>query len=347
MMSGKLEVLVLKNKSGAEASFSNYGARWLSFIVPGKNGCLVDVVLGFDVPGNYAVAEERYHGAVIGRVAGRIKNGIVNIGDKTCQLSINEVLPGAATNHLHGGEDGLSFCFWESRKLKDERDQEAVTFSYNSPCGEGGYIGNLAIQVTYTLTEENAVIIQYSATADQPTPVSLSNHAYFNLSGTKEPTILNHSLQISARKFLEFDRETFCVTGKILPVAKTPMDFLLPKKIGADINRKHNQLIDDRGYNVYYVLDESIGVADAVLESPVSGLRLEIFTTEPGVQLYCAGYWNGKDLGKNNQWYQKYGGIALEPHRYPYCIENPGFPSIILSPEEKYNQVTTYRISNL
>jgi aldose 1-epimerase len=339
-------VFVLKNKNGLAAGFCNYGARWISFVVPDRNGQYEDIVLGFDSIQQYMDAEESYHGAVIGRVAGRIRQGSFELNDEWYKLSINEKLTADVYNHLHGGKNSFSFRVWDGKKAINKEGEESVQFTYCSPDGEEGYPGTLLVAVTYTLTNDNAVKIEYRAHTDTLTPVSLSNHAYFNLNGSGVSSILDHSLQISAKTFLEFDPQNLCVTGKILPVENTPMDFMHLKKIGADINNNHYQLIDSSGYNIYYVLEKNKHMADAVLQSSLSGRRLEIFTTEPGLQLYCAGYWSGKDRGKNNSLYQKYSGVALETHGYPDALHHPEFPGILLQPTQEYRQVTIYRFSN-
>lgn len=342
----RTDIFTLKNKNGLTASFCNYGARWLSFMVPDRNGVFKDIVLGFDSLEKYLNAEEQYHGATVGRVAGRIRQGKFMLDNHIYQLSINENLPNNLCNHLHGGSGGLSFRVWESKKETNEKSEERVAFTYFSPHGEEGYPGNLRITITYTLTNNNAITIEYFARTDKITPLSLSNHAYFNLSGDKSATILNHTLQISAGKFLELNNQNFCPTGKILSVQKTPMNFLKLKTIGADINANHVQLVNNSGYNVYYMLDKDKGGADAVLEDHLCGRRLEVFTTEPGLQLYCGGYWSGKDLGKHGCQYKKYSGVAIEAHRYPDAINNLGFPDVLLQPWQEYKQVTIYRVSN-
>jgi aldose 1-epimerase len=340
-----LKVFALRNKNGLEASFSNFGARWLSFVVPDRYGQFEDIVLGFDRIERYLTAEELYHGAVVGRLAGRIRNGLFRLGTKDYQLSINERFPDGVCTHLHGGAKGLSFQIWQGEQISNGKGEEAVRFKYLSPEGQEGYPGNLQVTVTYTLTQDNAVSIEYSAFSDTATPVSLSNHAYFNLDGGKESTILKHELQVSSKNFLEFDLRNFCVTGRSVSVEGTPMDFFGSKEIGADINRKDEHLIPGRGYNVFYILDKN-GGADAILKSAVSGRRLDLFTTEAGLQLYCAGYWSGIDFGKHGCRYDKYGGVAMEAQGYPDAINHPKFPSVLLEPNQEYKQVTTWQLSN-
>lgn len=339
----------LQNQNGLRAEFCNYGARWLSFIVPGRDGQWDDIVLGFNTIQEYIQAEERYHGAIVGRVAGRIKGASFFLHGRELQLSANEQVDANRCNHLHGGQQGLSFQVWEAESILSEEGEAAVQFRYESADGEEGYPGNFRVAVTYTLTNDNAVKITYEATTDRPTPVSLTNHAYFNLKGQQGETVLDHELQIAARQCLEFDPSDFCVTGKSLPVENTPLDFQELKKIGADINSSYYQLPESRGYNSYFVLDTE-GQEHrpaAVLQCRPSGRQLSIFTTEPGLQLYSAGYWSGVDCGKDGKCYPSFGGVALEAHGYPDSVHHAHFPPLLLQPNETYHQVTIYKFSIL
>jgi len=348
LLDGKqTSLFILKNQNGITAGFCNYGARWISFNVPDKDGKIGDIVLGFDKLESYLNAVEQYHGAIVGRVAGRIKQGSFLLNGNPVKLSINERFDNGAFNHLHGGKKGFSFKVWDGTKKVNERGEEAVSFELLSPDGEEGYPGNLQVTVTYTLTNDNAVKIEYSAQTDRPTPVSLTNHAYFNLNGSDNDTILDHSLQISATKFLESDPGDFCVTGNMLAVQHTPMDFMQLKQIGAGINSNYCQLIEGRGYNNFYVLKKGndSAVPAAILQSNTTGRRLEVFTTAPGLQLYSAGYWNGTDRGKHQIQHQRFGGIALEAHEFPNALNQKYFQGIILQPQQVYRQITSYRFS--
>lgn len=338
----------LKNKNGLSASFCNYGARWVSFCVPDQQGNVDDIVLGFNSIQDYLKAEEPYHGAIIGRVAGRIRQGQIQIGSAVFQLSINERHSDDFGNHLHGGEKGFSFRVWDSEMKINEKGEEMVLFHYLSPDGEEGYPGNLKVTVMYTLTNNDSVTMECVATTDKATPISLTNHAYFNLNGGNGQNILDHFLKISAGKCFEFDPKDFCVTGRILEVRSTPLNFLTPKKIGENIQEGHSQLMEGKGYNSFYIL-EKVGefsqLPSAVLWDQKTCRRLEIFTSEPGLQLYCAGYWKGEDVGKEGKLYPQFGGVALEAHQYPYVSNGNFLPTKLLLPHQEYRQVTEYRFS--
>lgn len=338
------DLFILKNKNGLSAAFTNYGARWISFNVPDKNGTIDDIVLGFNSLQEYLKAEEKYHGAIIGRIAGRIKRAGFNLNNKQIELSINEKFPDGSYGHLHGGIQSFSFRVWEGTKNINERGEEMVSFHLLSPAKEEGYPGNLKVEVTYTLSNNNSVKIEYNASSDKLTPLCLTNHAYFNLNGRSGHDVLNHYLQINGSEFLEMDPIDFSVTGKIIEVKNTPLDFNKMKKIGADINVRYYQIIEGRGYNSYFILTQNAAFySAAILKSEESGRSLEILTTEPGLQLYCGGYWTGQDFGKGGLPYRKYGGVALELQQYPDAVNNRHFPTILLEPNQKYYQLTEYR----
>ncbi len=329
-----IELYTLKNKQGWQAQITNSGAALVSLKVPDRYGKFADVVLGYEDVRKY-VTDTAYFGSIQGRFANRIAKGQLTVGGKTYQLATNN-----NGNHLHGGIQGFGRKFWQAEESIG-KDQSSVKLTYLSRDGEENYPGNLQAEVTYSLTDENELKIIYSATTDRETVVNLTNHSYFNLAGTGD--ILDHFLQINADRYTPTDNRAI-PTGKLESVKNTPFDFTQPTKIGARINEKNEQLSFSDGYDHNFVLtrnSDELSLAAEVYE-PQSGLVMQMFTTEPGVQFYSGNFLNDKG-GKNGRTYQKYEAFCLEAQHYPDSPNHPHFPSTILKPTEKYSQTTIYK----
>jgi aldose 1-epimerase len=317
------------------AKIISYGCTVTELHVPDRNGNLGDVVLGFDDFAGY-LGRHPYFGAVIGPVAGRIARGKFRLDGTDYALATNDGL-----NHLHGGLNGFDKAVWRVNPVR-AKDGMGVKLSYLSRDREQGYPGNLSVTVTYTLTEQNELIIDYNATSNNATPVNLSNHSYFNLTGVEKPNtnILEHELSIEANYFTPLDDELI-PTGEIRPVQDTPLDFCKARAIGASLGEL------PRGYDHNFVLNSGGGklaLAASVYE-PRTGRFMEILTTEPCIQFYSGNYLDGSITGKNRVTYHKYQGLCLETQRFPDSVNHPNFPSTILKPGQTYTQRTVYRFS--
>jgi aldose 1-epimerase len=329
-----VEIYTLTNPNGLVARVMTYGATLTELHVPDRQGKLADVVLGFDSLDGY-LAGHPYFGTTTGRFANRIARGTFTLDGQEYRLAVNN-----APNHLHGGVNGLDKKVWKAKEVTGASGP-AVQFHYLSPDGEEGYPGNLDITVTYALTNDNALRIDYSATSDKATPVNLTNHSYFNLAGAGKGDILGHELMIAAEAYTPVD-DTSIPTGEIRPVRGTVMDFLKPMAIGARIAQVGG---NPGGYDHNYVLSsraESAGPA-ARLRDPGSGRVMDLFTTEPGVQLYTGNYLDGSLKGKGGAVYRKNYGVCLETQHYPDSVHRPDFPSTILRPGMVYRQTTLHR----
>jgi len=332
-----VERYTLTNKNGVVARFITLGATLTELHVPDRKGNLTDVVLGFDTVAEYENPKRNpYFGCVVGRYANRICKGKFSLAGKNYTLAINN-----GPNALHGGIKGFSYCVWQAMP-RWTPEGPALIFTYKSHDGEEGYPGNLEAIVTYTLTDENAIKIEYKATTDQTTIVNLTNHTYWNLAGHGSGTILNHELMVAADNYTPAD-DTLIPTGKIAPVKGTPLDFTRPKKIGARIDELRKRPTF-RGYDHNFVLnnqDGSLALA-ARLSEPDSGRVMEVWTTEPGLQFYTGNWLDIRDA-KDDQDYIENGGLALECQHYPDSPNQPNFPSVILQPGETYTQTTIYK----
>jgi len=326
----EVTLFTLTNANGARASLMNYGATLVAFEAPDRNGRLTDVTLGFDTLEGYVKFNSPYFGCTVGRCTNRIAGGCFHLDGKEYRLATN-----AGNSHLHGGLKGFDKGFWRA-----EAEFPSVKFTYLSPDGEEGYPGNLAVAVTYILTENNELTIEYSATTDKPTPVNLTNHTYFNLAGSGN--ILGHELLIASTQYLPVN-DALLPTGEIHPVKGTPMDFTTSMPIGQRIHQLKGEPI---GYDHTYVLKNAGGrikLAARVFE-PHSGRVLEVHTTEPGVQLYTGNFLDGTISGKGGRAYQQHTGFCLETQHFPDSVNQPPFPSVILKPGQQYRQTTTYRL---
>jgi aldose 1-epimerase len=335
-----VDLYVLTNKSGAEASITNYGGAVVSIKVPDRNGKLADVVLGYDTPDGY-VADKSYFGALVGRYGNRIGHAQFVLDGKTYTLAKNN-----GENSLHGGIKGFNKALWTAKVLP-AKDGQSLELSYLSKDGEEGFPGNLKVTVTYTLTDANALKIDYSATSDKKTVVNLTNHSYFNLAGQGSGDILGHVLMIEADRFTPVD-SGLIPTGELHDVAGTPFDFRKPTAIGARIDQDEEQLKLGGGYDHNFVLRRSAGpgesLAARVIE-PASGRVLEVWTTEPGVQFYTGNFLDGRTPGKGGATYPRRNAFCLETQHFPDSPNQPKFPSVIIKPGERYHTITTYKFS--
>jgi len=328
------KLYILKNNN-AYAAITNYGARLVSLVVPSKNGNSTDVVLGYDSVKSYWKAGEPVFGATIGRYANRLGKGMFSVDGKAYQV---DTYTGA--NILHGGRTGFHRKVWDAKQINDH----TLELNFFSPDGDGGFPGNLAVKVIYTLTDKNALTIGYSATTDKSTIVNFTNHSYFNLNGEGSETINNHVLSINADSYTEVD-STLLPTGAILPVTGTPLDFTKPTKIGLRIN--DDQLKRMKGYDHNYVLakEKGRGLA-ATVTSPLTGIVMQVFTEEPGMQLYTANHLSGKDKdGKGKKSYGAHSAFCLETQHFPDSPNQPGFPTTLLEAGETFKTSTVYQFS--
>lgn len=341
----EITLFTLRNKNGHVAQFTNYGARWLSMWTPDKSNQWADVVLGFESLDGYLNAKEKYHGAIVGRVCGRIHGGTFELGGINYQLATNDLFGKPIRNHLHGGFDGFSFRVWQGQVSMNNEGEEELALTLVSKDGEEGYPGNLKVTVRYTLGNDNSIRINYSAHTDKVTIVNLTNHAYFNLHGDAAKDVLSHFVRIYSTNSVECGDELI-PTGHIISIKDTPLDFIHPQTIGSRINESFSgQLFPGKGYAVSYVLNESnkaLRLA-ATLEEKENGRIMEVYTDQPGIQFYNAWLFDGTDIGKNGQRYVSSSGLALEAQGFPDAPNQSQFPSITLFPGEEYQQTTIYR----
>ncbi len=335
----KTHLVILENNAGVRVALSDFGARIVSILVPDKTGKLVDVVLGFNSMQAYIQAGEPFHGVTVGRFANRIADGRFTIDGETYYVQ-----PNNGPNALHGGANGFHNQVWDRRVVYKEK----ADFYYVSADGEEGFPGRLSVMVKYRLTDDNELVISYRAETDKPTVINLTNHAFFNLNGEGNGDVLNHVLQINADKYLPVDRVQI-PTGALAPVAGTPFDFTSPKPIQQDISLADEQLErGNGGYDHNYVLHA--GVMDtqhpaATIFSPLTGIRLEVLTNEPGLQFYSGNFLNGTDTGKKGKPYEKYGAFCLETQHFPDSPNQSSFPSTLLLPGQVFQSETKYRFS--
>jgi aldose 1-epimerase len=329
-----IEQYTLKNSKGAVAKVITYGATLTELWMPDKNAKMGDIVLGFDNLKGY-LGDQPYFGGTIGRYANRIAKGKFTLDGKEYTLAINN-----GPNSLHGGKIGFNRRVWKAEPLKGTKDA-AVRFTYVSKDGEEGYPGNLTVSVTYTLTDDNALKIYYTAKTDKATPINLTNHSYFNLAGAGNGNILKETVWLDADHFTPTDN-TLIPTGEIKSVAGTPYDFREPMEVGARIA----DIPKVGGYDMNYVLNGPAGKLRRIAEvkDSSSGRQMEVWTTQPGVQLYIGIGLDGSIHGIGGA-YEKYGALCLETQHYPDSVNHPNFPSAILRPGEEFRSETIYRFS--
>jgi len=338
----EVDIYTLVNRNGLRAKVATYGAMLTELHVPDRSGQLGDVTLGFDNLQQYLDGHP-YFGVTTGRVANRIANAQFSLNGQVYNLAAN-----TPPNSLHGGDRGLDKRIWKAVEVPHELGP-AIRFSYLSPDGEEGYPGNLWIVVTYTLTNNDELRIDYEATTDKDTPINLTNHAYWNLTDGGASSILDHELEIFADYYTPVDG-TMIPTGEIAPVAGTPMDFTQPTAIGARINMLPGNPAnnDPGGYDHNYVLRVGVGASLRLIAraySPQSGRVMEIETTEPGVQFYTGNFLDGTLTGKNGAIYEQRNAFCLEAQHFPDSINQPNFPDTVLRPGQTYRQTTIHRFS--
>lgn len=326
-----VELFTLTNAGGLVAKISNYGTIITELHVPDRAGKNGDVVLGFDNLEQYLKGHP-YFGCTVGRVANRIAKGRFTLDGKACTLAVNN-----GPNHLHGGLKGFDKVVWKA----EPQNGAAVKFSYTSADGEEGYPGQVKVTVLMALTDGNELSIDYTAIADKPTPVNLTNHSYFNLAGQGD--VLSHELTIAAENYTPKD-ENSIPTGEIKPVKGTPMDFREPHAIGSRFSQLKEQPV---GYDHNFVLiggGHGPRLAARVFE-PKTGRVLELSTTEPGVQLYTSNYLDGSLTGKRGVVYRQHSAFCLETQHFPDSVNQPNFPSTILLPGQTYRQTTVHKFA--
>jgi Galactose mutarotase and related enzymes len=326
----------LKNKNGLVAQVTNYGAIIVSIFAPDRNGKMADVVQGYDTIKEYIDGNGPYMGAVCGRCANRIAKGKFTLLGKEYTLAVNN-----GPNHLHGGIIGFSRVVWDVKK----QSGSSIKMEYISADGEEGYPGKVKVSVTYTLTDDNELKLDYQAKTDKPTVFNLASHSYFNLAGEGSGSVYDQELMIDADLFTPTD-ETNVPTGEIRPVTGTPMDFTAPRKIGDAIDQDDIQLKYGAGYDHNWVLKHRAGTLGlaVVAHDPISGRVMEVFTTQPGIQLYSAN-WIDNEKGKGGKRYQRRWAFCLETQHFADAINKPHFPSTILNPGEEYKHICAYKFS--
>ncbi len=330
----QVALYTLANPNGIKAGITNFGAILVSLEVPDRDGNLADVTLGFDALDGY-LGKHPYFGAVVGRYANRIGNAGFMLNGVEYKLAANN-----GENHLHGGTKGFDKMVWKLDDLRAEGDEASVKMSYISEDGEEGYPGNLACSVTYTLTEDDELKISYEADTDKATVVNLTNHSYFNLAGQGTGDVLGHELMLNAEMYTVVD-EGLIPTGENRSVKDSPMDFTISASIGSRIAQVEG------GYDHNYVLKsggDSLALCARAYE-PTSGRVMEVYTTEPGVQLYTGNFLDGSVTGKDGKVYKKHYGFCLETQHFPDSPNKPDFPSVVLEPGQKYATTTVFKFA--
>ena len=336
-----VKIFTLTNVNGIEVRVMTYGAAVVSLRTPDRAGNLKNIVLGFDSFEPY-LAGVPYFGATVGRYANRIANGRFTLDGKTYQLPQNN-----GPNSLHGGTRGFDKRVWRAQVL-ESTSGPSLRLSYRSAAGEEGYPGELIAHVTYRLKDDNSLAIDYDATTTAPTPINLANHAYFNLTGDPEQSILGHVLTIHADRFTPVDA-TLIPTGELRAVAGTPLDFRVPRVIGSHIDDEDEQLRFGHGYDQNWVLNHPVPAtlsSAAVLTDPQSGRMLEIRTTQPGLQFYSGNFLGGNPVGGAMP-FKRRTGLCLETHHFPDSPNRARFPPTILRPGQVYSEKTllVFRVS--
>ncbi|MGI4864907.1 MAG: aldose epimerase family protein [Janthinobacterium lividum] len=332
-----IQLFTLKNEHGLTAAISTYGAVLVSLMVPDRNGKMGDVVLGYDDLTGYLGKQNSYFGGTIGRYGNRIKLGKFTLDGKAYQLPINN-----APNTLHGGNVGFNRRVW-SATPGTSADGPTLTLTYHSPDGEEGYPGAVDAKVVYTLTNTDALRLDYTATTDKPTVINLTNHSYFNLGPGQAKDILGHELTLNADRFTPVDN-TLIPTGELKPVAGTPMDFRQPHTIGERLAQVPGAA--PGGYDHNWVLADKMRTSlepAATVYEPLSGRTMAVYTDQPGIQFYSGNFLDGSVKGKGGTVYPQHYAIALETQHFPDSPNEPKFPSTVLRPGETYHSTTEYR----
>ena len=338
-----VEQYILRNSHGMQATVITYGATLQSLQVPDKNGKVDDIVLGFDDVQGYQ-AGTAYFGATIGRFGNRLAGGAFELDGKRYQVPKND-----GPNSLHGGSQGFDKHVWKAEPGKG-KDAASVTLTYLSKDGEMGFPGNMKTEVTYSLTENNELRIEYKASTDKPTVLNLTNHSYFNLAGAGNGDVLQQLATLHASHYTPIN-DTLIPTGELAPVAGTPMDFSKPTAIGQNIKADHPQLKfaepKQGGFDFNWALDAKGDVSKlaADVSDPQSGRRLQLYTSEPGVQFYTSNFLDGTVKGKGGKVYSHWGAFTLETQHYPDSPNQPNFPSTRLDPGKTYSQNTVFKFT--
>lgn len=331
----------LEGAGGFQADISDYGGIIVRVLAPDRAGQFADVVLGFDRVADY-VKDSPYFGAIVGRVANRIEGARFTLAGRRYTLEANRTAGGVGSL-LHGGARGFDKVLWTAEPFARE-GRPALRLRYTSADGEEGFPGKLDVEVVYSLTAGEGLRVDYTATTDQPTPVNLTNHSYFNLAGEGAATVLDHELTVRAHRYTPI-KESLTPTGDLQSVANTPFDFTGPHTLGERIEDLNAQLRLGSGYDHNFVLDSADGslALAATLCDPVSGRVLEVLTTEPGLQLYTANFLNGRHTGKSGRNYARRSAVCLETQHFPDSVNLSAFPNTILRPSQTYHSTTVYR----
>lgn len=332
-----VELYTLTNANGLRAEITNYGGIVVRLFVPDREGRPADIVLGYDRLVDY-LKDTPYFGAIVGRYGNRIAKGRFTLDGVEYRLATND-----GDNHLHGGVKGFDKVLWKAEPLA-KGNAVGLRLRYTSKDGEEGYPGTLKVAVSYLLTNDNELKIEYEAETDRPTPVNLTHHGYWNLAGHGEGDILSHVLMLNADRFLPVD-EGLIPTGELRPVKGTPMDFTTATAIGARIHQDDEQLRRGKGYDHCWVLTRrgaGLSLAASVYET-TSGRTMEVWTTEPAIQFYSGNFLDGSNVGKGGKVYSHRYGFCLETEHYPDSPNRPEFPSTVLRPGKRYQTTTIYR----
>ena len=337
----EVALFTLANSNGVEIKITNYGGIVVSLKVPDRRGKLADVVLGYDELASYE--RDKWHfGATVGRYANRIAGGKFRLNGQEYTLACNN-----GPNHLHGGIRGFEKVVWQVKENPGE-ERDRLILEYVSEDGEEGYPGRLVARVKFSLNDGNEFRIKYSATTEKDSVVNLTNHSYFNLRGADQGDILLHQLQLNADKFTPVN-ENLIPTGELRDVNPTPFDFAQPRAIGARINQDDPQLKFGKGYDHNWVLkkkqERGLSFAASLYE-PESGRRMELFTTEPGIQFYSGNFLDGSTRGKRGSAYGRHAGLCLETQHFPDSPNHSNFPSTVLKAGERYDSTTVFKFSN-
>lgn len=337
---GETHLFTLTSRGGAVAMLTDYGARLARLYVPDRHGRTANVTLGFDTLAPY-LGRDPYFGCTVGRYANRIAKARFTLDGKTYNLFAND-----GENHLHGGRIGWDKALWRAELLAG--DVPAVRFTHVSPDMDEGFPGEVRAAATFTLRDDNTLRIEYEASCDRPTPVNLTNHAYFNLAGVGSGDVLNHVTTIAASRYTPVDAG-YAPTGQIAPVQGTPLDFTAPHVVGERIAQLGAAPGNTLGYDHNFVIDapgksvDSLGFA-ARVDEPSSGRRMEVWTTQPGVQFYTGNFLDGSVSGIGGG-YRKHAAFCLETQHFPDSVNQPGFPSAVLRPGQMYRHAVEYRFS--
>ena len=331
-----IELFTLSNSNGITVKITNYGGIITSIITPDTTGRAGDIVLGFDSIEDY-LKPHPYFGCIVGRYANRIAEGKFKVEGQEYSLAKNN-----GPNHLHGGIVGFDKVVWEVKEVTESDNEASLKLAYLSKDGEEGYPGNLSVTVSYSLTNDNQLIITYDASTDKTTPINLTNHSYFNLSAGQAKNCLDHVIKLNADKYVEVN-DQYIPTGNLVDVASTPMDFTNPHPIGEFLDKVPG------GYDHTYVIKKE-GTKEkmayvAWVHEPLTNRIMEVYSTQPGAQFYIGNFLDGTLIGKNDIVYNKHYGFCLETHHFPDSPNQPSFPSAWLHPGEKFNEITIYKFS--